>query len=216
MPITTNSADRGLLAVPIRSGHASEPKASEAVPRRIDASPVEPPVPPIGFREVTGLLRAQLAPQGPQFAMRRTRVSDARKRGILYEKAVHAKLFGLYLKYYVTNPWFCFVDDCGTRWCQPDGLLIDIKQGIIVIVEVKHSHIGEAWWKLHKMYLPVVRKVFGPLFSYRCVEIVRYYNAAEPFPLEVLCEKVHLAPPLPHTGVHIYNTAQELRRGKRR
>lgn len=131
------------------------------------------------------------------------RLTGSRAFGVRYEKKVHAEMLRLFPDHYVPSPWFEFFDACGRRWCQPDGLLIDIAQQEIVIVEVKSSHTGQAWWKLWHLYLPVVQAVFGPDFSYRCLEIVKYYDADELFPFASLCEHIHLAPTAPHTGVHI-------------
>lgn len=164
----------------------------------------ELPLRPPAFREACGVTHAKLEAIGPQFAARKVRVAGARALGIRYEKRVHAWLLQLYPKHYLANPWFRFVDEWGTRWCQPDGLLIDPVQGVITIIEVKHSHTGQAWWKLQKLYLQVVRATFGADWNYRCVEVVRYFDPAMVFPLRKLCELIHAAPLLPHTGVHIW------------
>lgn len=162
------------------------------------------PLRPKGFREPKDMKAAWLTATGPKFATKRTRLTGARALGVKYEKKVHEELIRQYPGFYVSNPWFKFIDGYGMRWCQPDGLLIDAAQGLIVIVEVKYQHTGEAWWKLNKLYLQVVRQFFGELWEYRCIEIVRWYDPSVIFPLSKLTEKVHLTPPCPQVGVHIW------------
>lgn len=162
------------------------------------------PLQPRGFAGVQDLGWVRLEACAPTFAARKVRVQGARALGIKYEKQVHEEFLRRFPRHYLPSPWFKFQDSRGLRWCQPDGLLIDPGQGQIVIIEVKHSHTGEAWWKLQHMYLPVVRQFFGQEWSYRCLEVVRYYDPETIFPLAKLCEHVHLAPTLPHIGVHIW------------
>ena len=161
------------------------------------------PLPPARFKEVEELTLARLRALPPVFAGRKQKLEGARAFGVRYEKKVHEEMLRLFPEWYLPSPWFEFYDRHGRRWCQPDGLLIDLTQREIVIIEVKSSHTGEAWWKLWRMYLPVVQKVFGPDFRYRCLEIVRYYDPDILFPGAKLCEHMHLAPTCPATGVHI-------------
>lgn len=161
------------------------------------------PLRPLRFREPVRLHAAFITGRAPSFADRGHMVRGARAMGIRYEKRIQQELLARYNEYYIPSPWFRFYDAYGQRWCQPDGLFVDIPGGIIIIVEMKHHHTGEAWWKLHKLYLPVVRKVFGPNWKYYCLEIVRWYDSSELFPYAKLCEIPHIPPPLPFTGVHI-------------
>lgn len=161
------------------------------------------PLRPQKFRPAGDVQFAKLTAIGPFNTGKKVRVTGARAQGIRYEKKVHAEMFERYPQHYINNPWFKFFEREQLRWCQPDGLLIDIKQGLIVIVEVKYRHTGEAWWKLQHLYLPVVRAQFGPGWEYRCVEVVQWYDSATIFPGAKLCEHLHMAPFLPFTGVHI-------------
>jgi len=161
------------------------------------------PRPPCRFNPPKEVHSAKLMATGPFQTGKRTRVSGARAAGIRYEKKVHEEFVRRYSRYYINNVWFRYFDGGQARWCQPDGLLIDAKQGQIIIVEIKYQHTGDAWWQLHRLYLPVVRNFFGEEWVYRCVEVVRWYEATVYFPDSRLCEHVHLAPQLPITGVHI-------------
>jgi len=72
------------------------------------------------------------------------------------------------------------------RFCQPDALLIDVYSGRVVIVEVKYQHTTDAWWQLLALYVPVVRRLFGPAWEVACCEIVRWCDdglAGTPFKL---------------------------------
>lgn len=161
------------------------------------------PLRPSRFREPIRIVTAHITGVPPVFAARKKPVKGARAAGLRYEKKVQDEFLRRYPDHYIPSPWFRFYDAYGQRWCQPDGLLLDIRAGLLTIVEVKHHHTGEAWWKLQKLYLPVVRQVFGPDWKYTCLEVVRYYESDELFPYAKLCEIPHLCPPLPSTGVHI-------------
>lgn len=94
---------------------------------------------------------------------------------------------------YVPSPWFRFANclDQFARshsqsrhiaWCQPDGLDIDIKRGLITVVEFKLQHTSAAWWQTRRLYEPVVRRVFGGLWDFAIVEIVKWYDPDVAFP----------------------------------
>lgn len=169
------------------------------------------PVRPRGFREPLEVSRVSITGRAPLFAIaKKKKPTGARAAGLRYEKRVQAELLERFPKHYVPSPWLHYFDKYGQRWCQPDGLLVDVDQGLLTVVEMKHHHTGEAWWKLHKMYLPLVRMVFGPAWKFSCLEIVRWYDPEEIFPNAKLCEFPHLCPPLPHTGVHILKPRGEV------
>lgn len=71
------------------------------------------------------------------------------------------------------------------RWCQPDGLLIDVLAGVITILEMKYQHTAQAYWQLHGLYLPVVKRVFGPSWTYKLCEVTKWYDPAIPFPTPI-------------------------------
>ena len=90
------------------------------------------------------------------------------------------------------------------RWCQPDGLLLDIQRGRCTIVECKLQHTIDAWWQLTDLYLPVVRAALGPTYIYSICEVCRWYDSRVSFP-----EEIRLSPDVfdvpPHRfGVHIW------------
>lgn len=128
----------------------------------------------------------RLSDQFPPFSTT-AKLTGVRRQGIKYEQRAHEWLLGLYPQKYVPSPWFQFIDDTSNKiqWCQPDGLLIDVRAGRIVVVEIKLKHTSDAWWQLYHKYLPVVHHTFGPLFKYCAAEVVKWYDCAIPFPGDI-------------------------------
>ena len=171
---------------------------------------------PEHFRVIGGgtPLRVQFLSEPPTWIpKRRPRVTGARAEGIRYENRVHAHFAKKYGQLYVPSPWFAFEDLNGKRWCQPDGLLVDIARRRITVIEMKYNHTGEAWWKLVHLYLPVLQSFYGPGVEYRLLEVVRWYDPLTLFPDASLCADPVHAPRLPAIGVHICKprTLKELR-----
>lgn len=123
--------------------------------------------------------------------------------GVRYERKGHEHFLERYPDTYVPGPWFEFDDASGRRWCQPDGLLIDIKCGRVTIVEFKYQHTLNAWWQIWSLYAPVLQHVF-PGWDIRGVEVVKWYDAAVFFPNARLTEDPSRAPQPPATGVYIF------------
>ena len=68
--------------------------------------------------------------------------------------------------------------------CQPDGLLIDIPEGRITIIEIKLQHTPAAWWQLEMLYAPVLSSLFaGGKFDFCLVEAVKWLDPSVPFPV---------------------------------
>lgn len=123
----------------------------------------------------------------PQFAQKTRRLSAAKKRGITYENKVHKWLLEKYPDQYVPSPWIQFcAPNSRPEWAQPDGLLIDVRAGTIVIVEMKHSHTVTAWWQLRRKYQPLIRHLFGEDWSIHVCEITRWLDPALVFPEEIV------------------------------
>ena len=85
---------------------------------------------------------ARLALNPPPFIHQR-RYTGRRAQGVAYERKVQQLLLDNYPDTYVPSPWLCFQSEGSNkwRWCQPDGLLVDIDAGIITCVEVKYSQV---------------------------------------------------------------------------
>jgi hypothetical protein len=160
--------------------------------------------PPKRFKPARDVVWAKVYNGTPSFVEERKR-RGKRALGIRYEKKVHGCMSLIYGEKYFSNPWIRFAESDGTlRWCQPDGIIIDITRGKIVIVEVKYQHTSDAWWQLRELYLPVLRTLFGKNWDYQVCEVVKWYDPATAFPEPVyLMKEVGLV----HSdrfGVHIW------------
>ncbi len=105
-----------------------------------------------------------------------------------YEQKVHEHFLELFPSKYLPSPWVRFtnVEDTNARWCQPDGLIIDIEAGLISIVEMKYQHTSDAWWQLEKLYKPVLAVIFPKqLWRLQCVEVVKWFDPATDFPVPI-------------------------------
>ena len=152
-------------------------------------------LPPRNFRPAGEVLFAEFSPSPPPF-IEDTEIRGVRGRradGVRYEIKGQEWLVSAREHSYVQSPWFRFApagDDArraaratSCSWCQPDGLDIDIRKGLILIVEFKLQHTANAWWQTRKLYEPVVRAAFGSeLWSFAIVEIVKWYDPDVAFP----------------------------------
>ncbi len=148
---------------------------------------------------------AGLAEVPPPFANDRKKPKGRKGLGVRYEKKVQALLGDKYGAHYLPSPWINYNDRTAgrPRWCQPDGLLILPEKSEIIICEVKYSHTEAAWWQLRQKYLPVLGKVFGKGWVFKCCEIVRWYDVATMFPGDIkLISDVEKCP-VRGVGVHI-------------
>lgn len=150
---------------------------------------------PSNFIPAGNVTSAQLANSAPSFISKRKPVG-ARAVGLRYEGKVHAALTERHGAQYLASPWFVFRSDNGPRWCQPDGLLLDVCAGTILVIEVKHSITDRAWWWLQELYIPVVRKAFGANWNVYSCTIVKWFDSKVVLPAKpVLCKTILQARP---------------------
>lgn len=160
--------------------------------------------PPKGFRPAEGVLWAREDGHPPAFLTRERRYTGRRGQGVRYERKVHDYLAEKAGDIYRRGPWFCFGGEEYTRWCQPDGLILDEAAGLLTIVEVKYQHTADAWWQLRELYLPVVSLAYGPDWRIAMLEVVRWYDPHTSFPETPLLTPDPLSPPHGRIGVHIW------------
>jgi hypothetical protein len=140
--------------------------------------------PPQHFHPARDILHAEFSPP-PQ--LKRHRYTGRRLQGIRYERAVHEYLEFRYGDKYLSSPWLKFFSDGKWRWCQPDGLLIDLEGGRLIIVEVKYQHTPDAWWQVRHLYQPVLEHMLPrALWTYEVCEVVKWYDPAVVFPERVV------------------------------
>lgn len=154
------------------------------------------------------MTEARFALSEPSFINHRRRSRGKRAAGLAYEKKAKAYLETL-TPHFHPGPWLQFrsADNRAWRWCQPDGLIVDLPQGLITIVEIKLQHTSDAWWQVRQLYAPVLRALFGSdLFDFAALEVVKWFDPATRFP-----EHFERVPdPLSFAsrdafGVHIYS-----------
>ncbi len=133
------------------------------------------------------------------------RSTGRKAAGKRYERLASEMLLEIYPEHYVPHPWLRFQDAGGYRWCQPDGLLIDVAAGRIVIVEMKLSHTADAWWQLKKLYLPVLRVLLPPRYRIGMLEVCKWHDPTIRWPERAEhLQKVNLDWP-GELGIHIWN-----------
>jgi hypothetical protein len=105
----------------------------------------------------------------------------AQRAGLRYEELVTHHLRSTFPATMV-QPLFEFYDAAGFRLCRPDAIVSRADR--LVVLETKKQHVPEAWWQLEKLYRPVL-EAWRPEKRVFCVEIVRSFDPAMPFPTKV-------------------------------
>ncbi len=143
--------------------------------------------------------------EAPPFIGKR-RSKGARAAGVRYERKAQEMLRRRFAETYVASPWFSFLNGSNEKrkYCQPDGLIIDIPHNRIIIVEIKLKHTDLAWWQTRHLYEPVIRAKLGGDWDYSIVELVRWYDPATMFPeRHMMLEEITAVKP-GRFGVHIW------------
>lgn len=149
---------------------------------------------------------AALAKFPPHFGGTKKHQSRAQRAGLSYERRALKYLEELYPHTFLPSPWLVFrlKNEPYLRWCQPDGLIFNLPESRIIIVEIKLRHMAEAYTQINGIYAPVLRKLF-PTFQLRQVEVVNWYDPSAAFPVPVqLLSNIDLVPS-GRFGVHIWN-----------
>jgi hypothetical protein len=162
-------------------------------------------IPPENFLDAGTVHYAYFLSGEPPY-IRRKRFTGRRAAGIRYERKAQEYLQYMFPDTYVSSPWLAF--KCSytekSRWCQPDGLVIDVPRGIITCVEIKYNHTSDAWWQTKQLYAPVLRKVFRPeLWQIQFCEVVKWYDPSIRFP-EPIQLTMNIDQPSSKFKVHIW------------
>lgn len=143
-------------------------------------------LPPLSkrYRPALDVKWAKLLPEKPPFITRK-RSRGRFAVGVRYEREAMDYLALLALPKphleFIEAPWVEYFDREGRRWCQFDGVLLDRKQQVAVLVEVKYQHTIDAWWQLTHLYRPIAHKLW-PSYTLACLEIVHWYDPQVAFP----------------------------------
>lgn len=140
--------------------------------------------PPRNFSPAGAIRWVRHSRRAPAFTFNRDRPSGAQRAGQLYEEKAQRHFSTRYPLLYVESPWLNFSSSIGgERWCQPDAWLVDLKRGVVTVLEYKLRHTADAWWQLRKLYEPVTRALFGVRdWEIAVMEIVQWYDPATTFP----------------------------------
>lgn len=95
--------------------------------------------------------------------------------------------------------WIRYFENSSERWCQPDGIHIDVLTGRITIFEMKIRHTFKAWKQLKK-YEQVLRIMFpAELWTFVRVEIFRWNDPSVRLPEAYrFCRQLSQASPAVH------------------
>jgi hypothetical protein len=179
--------------------------------------------PPRNFRSAETVQWAELRQRGPWQTNLPPPVRTAAQRsGQRYERRAHQALSARFSPergtlLYAPAMWIAYsVSGEGKlHWAQPDGLLIDLKRGLITVLEIKIRHTTDAWWQLRKLYEPLIRKLFGSAWRYAVCEVVRWYDPVVRWPEQLVFSADPGGLPANSFGLHILGDARvaELGRG---
>lgn len=126
----------------------------------------------------------------------------AKSLGLRYEITVQEYLREVYSPY-IRSPLLSIQDGAGSRLLIPDGIFL--RPGFSIVVEIKISHMPEAWWQLEQLYKPSVAFLFKrPTVL---LEVVKSYDPAVPFPCPVTRIDdlgILLSAPQPGFYVHVW------------
>lgn len=135
------------------------------------------------------------------------RVRGVRRAGQVYEWKAQEYFCQRY-DCYLRSPWLVFRSRTSPQlqWCQPDGLLFVPERRTIIICEIKLKHTPDAYWQVKNLYEPVLRAIFkGRSWSFRALEIVKWYDPLSYFPVDPqLVQDPLLTPRGEGMGVHIW------------
>lgn len=162
--------------------------------------------PPANFRPAKEVSAASFANSPPSFvgAMKKPRGKKA--VGLRYERKAHSYLSQQFGEFLIVSPWLRFRSKNNGafalgqyKYCQPDAIAINPDSQTITVFEIKLKHTAEAWWQLRQLYIPVLRNVLGPSWSFIPVEVVKWFDPDTKFPerFSVLYDLTSLRATLP-------------------
>lgn len=166
--------------------------------------------PPRRFRPAGEILSAEFVYPPPFVVPHRTK-NKARANGIRYEKKAYTYLQEAFPDAIILGPWIKFRAKGKAKaiFCQPDALILDIRQSTITVIEIKLKHTSDAWWQVRRLYLPLVQHIFGTMdWNYISIELAKWFDPHTKFPERFeFVDNIRDAPTLPpHTfHVHLWN-----------
>lgn len=137
---------------------------------------------PKGCLPMGEILRAGFCGE-PSFKRRVSR-KGAKGAGLAYEKKVHGKLAKEFGGKYLESPWIEYWEEGnGSKYCQPDGLVFDVRAGIILVVECKLTFTSDAYFQMANKYVPILEGMF-PGWEVKGVQVCKNYGFGTSYPVE--------------------------------
>lgn len=172
--------------------------------------------PPRNFRSAENVQWAELRKRGPwQTEAQPMGRTPAQRNGQRYERKVHQALSAQFSPergtlLYAPSMWIAYsvTNEGKLHWAQPDGLLIDLSRGLIIVLEIKIRHTTDAWWQLRKLYEPLIRKIFGSAWRYAVCEVVRWYDPVVRWPEQLVFAADPASLMANNFGMHILGDAR--------
>lgn len=121
-----------------------------------------------------GLIQSAEFCNTPSFALVPVTKTGNRARGIIYEGQAQEHLCSL-SPFYLPSKWIRATSNTGVHYCQPDGILFNIRDRAITIIEIKLRHTQRAHDQLVGRYKPLLIWMF-PGWAIRTVEVVRFID----------------------------------------
>lgn len=145
-------------------------------------------------RHLANVKRAKNPFEGKKF-----RAKGPQRAGLVYESEVKENLQERFRENCEVGSWFTYQTDRGNeeKFCQLDAFVKLEDQKRIIIVESKLKHTLDAYMQIELLYYPVLKKFFGPGYSYCGVEICRLYDptTANAFPHRRITDILEATPP---------------------
>lgn len=138
--------------------------------------------PPSRFKGCGEVERVRPLAGVPPFALGKRRAKGAKAAGLRYEKRVRQELEAQFGPAASFRYWLEFYQK-GTYkrgLCELDAL-IQLRDGVLCIIEAKIKHTSDAWWQLRKLYQPLIQTLY-PEHRVLVCEVCKFLDPAVPFP----------------------------------
>jgi hypothetical protein len=142
-------------------------------------------LPPPNFRPAGDVTFAEVAKEPPSFTKAYSpKAKGSRAAGLSYERKARKLLEELHGRDGLSGPWLRFASKQNARltFCQPDFVVIDRYLLRCTVFEIKLKHTSDAWWQVRQLYIPVLRALLPPSFTFHAVELVKWFDPHTSFP----------------------------------
>lgn len=84
----------------------------------------------------------------------------------------------------LSGPWLRFASRQNSKlmFCQPDAVVLDKELARCTVFEIKLKHTSDAWWQVRQLYIPVLRALLPPYYTFHAIELVKWFDPHTSFP----------------------------------